>query len=185
MRQRRAALALLAVQLLLVLSVAGKYLYERRVCPRVWVRTQQFDPNQLLRGRYLALHLLVDACSLPHDPKYFVRGYQYHNRVALPGHWTWNVTLAVENGHLVPRLADRHGSPNGIQQVWLREGDPCDKVPLLQREEYFVPDQARGPLPLQRGQELWVEVTVPPSGPPRPIQLALSSQSGFQPIRFE
>lgn len=185
MKPLRAALILLIVQLLLVLSVAGKYLYERKVCPRVWVRAKQFDPSQLLRGRYLALHLLVDACSLPHDPKYFVRGYHYRNRVALPGHWRWNVTLAVENGHLVPRLEDHPGSPNGVQQLWLREGDACDKVSLPEGEEYFVPDQARGPFPLKPGQELWVEVTVPPSGPPRPIQLALSSPSGFQPIKFE
>jgi hypothetical protein len=32
---------------------------------------------------------------------------------------------------------------------------------------------------------LWVEVTVPPSGPPRPIQLAVSSEAGWQPLKFE
>ena len=36
---------LLVVQLVLVLSIAEKYVYERKVCPRVWVRTAQIDPN--------------------------------------------------------------------------------------------------------------------------------------------
>jgi hypothetical protein len=32
---------------------------------------------------------------------------------------------------------------------------------------------------LPPGQELWAEVTVPSSGPPRPIQLALSDGKQF------
>ena len=36
---------LLVVQLVLVLSIAAKYVYERKVCPRVWVRTAQIDPD--------------------------------------------------------------------------------------------------------------------------------------------
>ena len=39
------AIAVLLVQAALVLSVAGKYLYERKTSPRVWVRTAQYDPN--------------------------------------------------------------------------------------------------------------------------------------------
>ena len=50
------AVALLVAQALLVLSIAGKYLYERKACPRVWVRSAQYDPNLPLRGRYLSLH---------------------------------------------------------------------------------------------------------------------------------
>jgi len=45
MTQRNRGLALLAVQLVLVLSIAGKYVYERKACPRVWVRTAKIDPN--------------------------------------------------------------------------------------------------------------------------------------------
>jgi hypothetical protein len=51
--------------------------------------------------------------------------------------------------------------------------------------EFFIPDTAKGPFPLKPGQELWVEVTMPPTGPPRPIQLALSTGAGFHPLRFE
>ena len=61
MNRIQRAIVLLAVQAALVLSIAGKYLYEREVCPRVWVPAAQYDPNMPLRGRYLALQLAVDG----------------------------------------------------------------------------------------------------------------------------
>jgi hypothetical protein len=53
----RKGLILAAFQCLLVLSLSGKLLYDRSTCPRVWVKTAQWDPNLPLRGRYLALRL--------------------------------------------------------------------------------------------------------------------------------
>ena len=47
----------LLFQCLLVLSLSGKLLYDRSTCPRVWVKTAQWDPNLPIRGRYLALRL--------------------------------------------------------------------------------------------------------------------------------
>lgn len=184
MRNGRAALILLAVQLLLVLSVAGKYFYERKVCPRIWVQAEQFDPNLALRGRYLALQLSIDTCSLPRDKAHYLSGYQYDGAHAMPGSWNWNVSLAAANGHLVPRLIDRPGKPDNMQQLSLRAGLPCDRGLLQSRVEYFISDRGKGPFPLKQGEELWVEVTVPPAGPPRPIQLALSSENGFQSLKF-
>ena len=75
MRAIRPGLILLLVQLVLVLSVAGKYLYERQTRPRVWTRATQFDPALPLRGRYLALQLLVDACGLPRDGEHTIQLY--------------------------------------------------------------------------------------------------------------
>jgi hypothetical protein len=40
----RISVALLLIQLLVVSSVAGKYLYQRWRCPRVWTRTVAIDP---------------------------------------------------------------------------------------------------------------------------------------------
>ena len=40
-----------SLQCLLALSVTGKLLYDRWTCPRVWVRTMQWDPNLPIRGR--------------------------------------------------------------------------------------------------------------------------------------
>jgi hypothetical protein len=53
----RKGLILAAFQCLLALSVSGKLLYDRSTCPRVWVKTAQWDPNLPIRGRYLALRL--------------------------------------------------------------------------------------------------------------------------------
>jgi hypothetical protein len=53
----RKGLILAAFQCLLVLSLTGKLFYDRSTCPRVWVKTAQWDPNLPIRGRYLALRL--------------------------------------------------------------------------------------------------------------------------------
>ena len=57
------SIVLLLIQLALVSSIAAKYLYQRRSCPRVWVRTAAYDPEMVMRGRYLSLRLTVDGCQ--------------------------------------------------------------------------------------------------------------------------
>ena len=185
MRRLAAASLLLLVQLALVLSVAGKYFYERRVRPRVWVRTTQVDPNQPLRGRYLALRLAVDACALPHDSAHFTQGYQITPGNFTSGVYQWHVSLGVRDGHLVPLLQDRNRIPDAVQEVTQIANLHCDQASLSSDSEFFIPDSAKAPLPLKSGEELWVEVTVPPSGPPRPVQLASSGSSGFHPLHFQ
>ena len=185
MSRTRAALLLLVVQVALVLSIAGKFLYERKTRPRVWTRAAQYDPSLPLRGRYLALQLAVDACGLPRDQEHFTQGYYAGAGAVTPGSWNWKVSLDARDGRLVPRLEDRAKSPEGIQNVTLREDRPCDRAPLQPAEDLFISDRAKGPFPLAKGDELWVEVTVPALGPPRPIQLALSNASGFHPLHLD
>jgi hypothetical protein len=184
MKQRRAGLILLVLQLLLVLSVAGKYLYERKFCPRVWTRAAQFDPSLPLRGRYLALQLLIDACSLPRDARYYTAVGSSPTSTATAG-WSWPVTAEPVNGRLVARLVDPNKDSVNARHVRFAEDQTCIDVPFDSSEIYFIPDTARSPFPLQPGQELWVEVTLPPAGPPRAIQLAISDPSGFHPLKFE
>ena len=57
----RKGLILAAFQCLLALSLSGKLLYDRSTCPRVWVKTAQWDPNLPIRGRYLALRLVPES----------------------------------------------------------------------------------------------------------------------------
>ena len=83
-----ASLVLLAIQLALVCSVAGAYLYQRWRYPRVWVRTVAYDPTMVMRGRYLSLQLTVDGCqsSLPSGKlAMFPRDI---NGVVKPGPWS-------------------------------------------------------------------------------------------------
>jgi hypothetical protein len=48
--------------------------------------------------------------------------------------------------------------------------------------DLFIADTAQSPLPLKPNQELWIEVTVPPKGPPRPLQLALKDNGVWKPL---
>lgn len=50
-------LALAGAQLLLVLSMAGKYYLDRETRPREWIQTRPVDPNLPIRGRYVSLGL--------------------------------------------------------------------------------------------------------------------------------
>lgn len=186
MTSLRAGIALLLLQPVLVLSIAGKYLYDRNTRPRVWARATQFDPNQPLRGRYLALQLVVDACALPRDEAHYTRTYIVSNSAAPPtrGAWHWQVSLEAHNGYLLPVLADNPSDPSTTQLLVLPEGRPCNRVPAPAEEELFLPEHANLPFPLKLAQELWVEVTIPKEGPPRPIQLALSDPSGFHPLQL-
>jgi hypothetical protein len=180
---RNKAILLALIQIALVLSIAGKYLYERKTCPRVWVRTAQFDPNMPLRGRYLALQLSVDACDKS------LQG-QMHRRTPVrprvdPDRISVPVRSTVRAGKLVVVAASDRGRPEMTQYLWFSPGESCDRAVLSESVEYFIADTARSPFPLQPGQELWVEVTVPPMGPPRPIQLATSKDGVFTPLKLD
>jgi hypothetical protein len=181
MTSKERAVVLLVVQAVLVLSIAGKYLYERKVCPRVWVRAEQYDLNAPLRGRYLALRLVVDACGLPKDQAHRMGRFDL---AAMPdtGSWRWNVKPVVEDGKLVPALASETDRPEVTDELIVWGNGRCDRAVLSKRAEYFIADSAQGPFPLKKGAELWVEVTVPPMGPPRPIQLAISEDGTFTPL---
>jgi hypothetical protein len=175
MKTIRPGLILLFVQLLLVLSVAGKYLYERQTRPRVWTRATTYDPNLPLRGRYLALRLVLNACGLPRDA--VIPSYPHGTS------WVWNVSLTASGGKLVPHVEN---SPSrGLGTLTLPHDQPCDRANLNIQELLFISDRVQLSLPLKPGQDLWVEVTVPSSGPPRPIRVALASADGFHPLNLD
>ena len=177
MSTRNRAIALIVIQCLLVSSIAAKYLYERASRPRVWVQTAQYDPDLPMRGRYLALSPAVDACALglkpPADDK---------NR-----HWYEgaDVKLVARDGKLIAQDAKGRLPRGDFQHVILTDTIPCARAPLSPAIGYFIPENATSPFPLKPGQELWVEVTVPPSGPPRAIQLALSDNGKWKVLKFD
>ena len=176
------AMLLLLIQATLVLSITGKYLYERMTCPRVWVRAAQYDPNAPLRGRYLAMQLAVDACGLPRN-----EGHHYKadfGSVVPAGHWRWTVRLEVQGGKLAPVLARDTDRPEMTDELTMWGDRPCDQATLSKGVEYFIADTAKNPFPLKKSEELWVEVTVPKMGPPRPIQMAMSKDGVFTPLNL-
>jgi len=177
MSSRNRAIALIVIQCLLVSSITAKYLYERATRPRVWVRAAQYDPNLPMRGRYLALSPVVDVCALglkpPADNK--------------SPHWFEGaeVQLIARDGKLAAVDAKGRLPRGDFQRVMLTDRTSCERAPVSPAIDYFVPENAHSPFPLKPGQELWMEVTVPPSGPPRAIQLALSDSGKWQVLKFE
>jgi hypothetical protein len=186
MSYRTRGILLLLIQIGLVCTVAGKYLYERATRPRVWVRVAQNDPNLPMRGRYLALSPRVDSCRLPKD-KDSDRSWdnQEDGRSVRFSHYEWRVTTFAENGKLAVRDARDVLPHTDTQSISLVNKTPCECALLRPGFLFFIPDTAKSPFPLAKGQELWAEVSVPPAGPPRPIQLALREDGKWEPLKFE
>ena len=69
--------------------------------------------------------------------------------------------------------------------VMASPGAPCDQMRLVDPVNFYIAEHARSPLPLASGAELWVEVTVPTKGPPRPVQLALKQDGRWEPLAFQ
>ncbi|WP_047491501.1 GDYXXLXY domain-containing protein [Terriglobus sp. TAA 43] len=180
----KAAVTLLVIQSAIALSVAGTYALDRITKPRVWVRTQQFDPSTPLRGRYLALQLAVDGCSLPTSGVDASNPYNsFEGMPNTPRIGVWPVTLSAESGHLTVH-AVATPSPDNSQAVSLWKGQDCHNARLDQGVNFFLPEHAASPVPQSRDASLWVEVTVPSNGPPRPIQIAVSDSTGWHVLKL-
>jgi hypothetical protein len=188
------SLLVLFIQLALVSSIAAKYAWQRARCPRVWTRASMYDPELVMRGRYLSMQLTVDGCESTlntgkeaefyRDQGGVPRGGRF--AVAAPQFVEFPATLRVKDNRLIAvRVSRSEETPAGLR-VWARQGASCDQMTLREPVNFYIAEHAQSPLPVGRGQELWVEVTVPPKGPPRPIQLALKEADGaWKPLAFQ
>ncbi len=186
-----ASLVLLVFQLAIVSTIAAKYWYQRWRCPRVWTRAAAIDPSLPMRGRYLSLQLTVDGCqstlpsamlaTFPRDVNGAVKPGPY---VLRPQNVDFRANLKVIGNKLVAVRPEGQEDPEIGEEVSAAPGAPCDQMRLNSGVDFFVSDTAQSPLPLKPGQELWIEVTVPPKGPPRPIQLALKDNGAWKPLKF-
>lgn len=156
-------LVIAAVQAALVAGVAGKLLYDRHALPRAWAPTTGVDPYLPIRGRYVALRLVVEVD--PADPLAAAAGEARSSQAR----------LSTADGSLLARLIAQPDTgafmrPEGeaLQHV----DTPTGKVwALAQPIAFFLPEAGPDPTRLAGGETLWAEVTVPPEGPPRPIRL--------------
>jgi hypothetical protein len=147
-------IAIAVVHCVLVLTVAGKYAWDRDRLPRAWANATPIDPNLPIRGRYVTLQLRV----VPAD-----------NSTA------WSLArLTAEDGRLVA-----HSVQSGGQSIWRRSPDIWV---LSEAVAFFLPEHAADPSPVGPGEELWVEVSVPPNGPPRPLRLGVKKDGVLKPF---
>lgn len=190
MKLSKASAAVVVIQLLLVGSIAAKYYYQRAICPRVWTRAAMYDPELMMRGRYLSMQLQVDGCqsALPFAVQPRIPGVvgrvRPRNSFAMVGP-VYTARIGVKGNQLVAARIAEDGDLSSGEQVSLAPGQSCDAIRLLEPVAFYIPEKAVSPLPVQKGQELWVEVTVPPKGPPRPIQLALKDNGNWKPLAFQ
>jgi hypothetical protein len=142
------------VQALLVAGIGGKFLFERASYPRLWVETAPYDPDTPIRGRYVNIALLVEADrAAPADdadrtPDMFM------------------ARLEARGDRLVA-VQDDDG------KHWVRSARCGDETcwQLAAPLAYFIPEHAIDPSRTRDGAALWAEVTLPPTGAPRPIRL--------------
>jgi len=154
------SLVLGAVQFAMVLSLGGKLLLDRATLPRVWVRTMPYDPNLFIRGRYVSLSIAAQARGFP------------------PGAVYGSARLAVEDGILVARPDSNGGN---MVNTFGNGATATLNTPIA----FFIPEHIPDPSRRPPGEELWVEVTVPPKGPPRPIQLGVKKNGVLTPLALK
>ena len=146
----------------LVASLGAKLQVDRATRPRVWVRTAPVDPNLPIRGRYVRLRIEADPSPdlLAGDSRY------------VP------IALSVKDGRLV---AARDPESRKIYADMVQRGG-ARIVVLHEPIAYFIPEHVTDPSIRQPGEELWVEVTVPRAGAPRPIRLGVKKDGAIAPL---
>jgi hypothetical protein len=171
---------LAALHVALVASLGAKLLIDRAMCPRVWLRAAPLDPSLPIRGRYVQLRVEVAIgpgleFAAPPQP------------INMGGGQVWTpppnpraVVLSVQNRTVV---ALPSAEPEALlARERIRDGE---RVAVLDEPlAYFIPDTATDPSRRPAGEELWVEVTIPRHGPPRPIQLGVKKGGPITPLEI-
>ena len=176
MSPSRKGIILAILQLAIVASLAAKYAVDRARFPRVWTQTVAYDPDLPIRGRYLSVRVRVDANR--------VYGGSELPKGNLVNFWSdqRDVYLRAEGGRLVAYPAPL---PTGLRVTRWRTRTGELAAALSEPVDFFLPEHAIDPSRRQPGEELWVEVTVPAKGPPRPIRLAVKKGDTFTPLEIK
>ena len=145
-------IAVAAFDCLLMLSVAGKYYLDRERLPRVWAQATPVDPNLPVRGRYVSLRVQVETPAQPHEAISRAR-------------------LVIRDGRLA---AERVGYWTGVIVDWPGQ--------IREPVAFFISEHVQDPSRIGSGEELWVEVSVPAQGPPRPLRLGVKKDGVLTPL---
>jgi hypothetical protein len=157
---RRKGLLLALLQGGLLLSLGGQLLLDRVTRPRGWILTQPVDPTLPIRGRYVNLTLMVPAPGREAGQDIPWSG----ERVVLRSEA--DQVRADLASSATPRARSLQATPQG--ELWRLEPSVA----------FFLPPQAKDPSSRPPGEQLWVEVTLPAEGPPRPIRLGVKRGEG-------
>jgi len=184
----RRGVAVAVVQVAIVSSLAGKLLVDRATRPRVWVKTAPFDPELPIRGRYVALRLEVHA---PDEMEKSSDFFRKEARLEVRDGELWAIpdergTVEIQKwvrfGNF-PVLPGRPASQQSSDELQRRMA--AAPVTLAEGVDYFIPEHADDPSRRPAGEELWVEATIPKSGPPRPVRLGVKRDGKITPLHLQ
>ena len=159
----RKGLLVAAIHLALVGSLGAKLLIDRATRPRVWARAAPVDPDHPLRGRYVRMRVEGEAVGFGKD-----RSGGDVLLVARGG--ALGLQPTSEDTGLTAHLTSRDGREIAVLDDSLA---------------YFIPEHVPDPSVRAAGEELWVEVTLPKKGPPRPIRLGVKKDGVLTPLDLD
>jgi hypothetical protein len=170
MKPLHKGLLLAVLNIGLVCTLGTKLLYDRAYRPRMWIKSAIYDPNLPIRGKYLALSMEVPA-----------EGFASRNM---------NYGVGPNNEYFTPNRCDlvlrgdqliAVGNERGEFWSNVRRQDNNLVAIINSETAYFLPEHNAGPV-LHRGEELWIEATIPRKGPPRPIRLGVKKDGVLTPF---
>jgi hypothetical protein len=151
------------IHLALVSSLGAKLVIDRATRPRVWARTAPVDPDHPLRGRYVRMRVEGEPIGFGND------------------HSTVDVMLVARGGLLGLQSTSEH---TGLRAE-LSSRDGGAHALLYAPLAYYIPEHVPDPSIRAPGEELWVELTLPKAGPPRPIRLGVKKDGVLTPLELD
>jgi hypothetical protein len=126
-----------------------------------------------IRGRYLSERLQLPAVGFSYQPP-----QEYVDEWVANRRWAY---LEVDEGQV---RAYARGSGAGAWIYLHRNADGSLVAFTEEPVAVFISETAEIPV-LKTGQELWVEVTLPTKGPPRPIRIGLKTNGVLTPVKVD
>ena len=166
-------LILALVQVLLVVAVGGKLMIDRARYPKVWVETAPYDPDLPLRGRYVRLLAVVEPTAAVFD-----------SDVHEPTGEGFNSDVYHQRGRVEVRNNRLIMVPDEDGRIYFSKNrcGPRECLTLAEPLAFFIPESIKDPSIRGEDEQLWVRVTVPPHGAPRPIELGVKKQGKLTPL---
>ncbi len=127
------------------------------------VETAPIDPNLPIRGRHVWMRLEMPA-----------RGFEVKPG---GGNLQWAYLQREGDGLIAVAAPDGKGVEVTVRTL--------SNLPVAQTWEplaYSIPEHIADPSDRQPGEELWVEVTLPKKGLPRPVKLGVKKDDRLTPL---
>lgn len=157
------------IQVLIVCSLGAKLLYDRRMRPQAWFLTQRYDPNLPIRGRYLSLQVeMKDPRSPEEIQQKFASELQIYKNQRYNTFYGFGQecgSIGLRGGSPVAEFGDSPFCDNLRFQRWNSSNGPT-VLRVMEPVLFFIPDTAKDPTPLARGDELRVLATIPAKAHP-------------------